>query len=152
VLLHNEQRLKWALIRANELLRGQDRPRRLIGFADARISIDQTERGIRETSEALAQHLPNIFHYEGERALYEGGSKSRGFDDFVPLIRLRLDELRAILESRTHQRDTWTLGFTITFFAIAALQLALTSVPWWGSLLVLGALAVIVWQLRKRLF
>jgi len=159
VLLHNEQRLKSALIRANELLTGQERGGRLIelggrrlSIGGARISIEETEAGIRDVSEALAQRLPNIFHYQGERSLYELGTRSRGFDDFDPVIRLRLAELQGRLESRMRLRDSWTLGLTITFFAIAALQLALTSVEWWASLLLLAVLAVLVWQLRKKLF
>jgi hypothetical protein len=152
VLLHNEQRLKWALIQVNELLARQKPRGRPMPTGGWRISIDQTEAGVREISDALAQRLPNIFHYRAEQALYDGGSTSRGFDDFDALIRSRLEELRGRLEARTRRRDTWTVGLTITFFAIAALQLALSSVPAWGSLLILAAGAVIVWQLPRRVF
>ena len=115
-------------------------------------SCKQDEAGIREISEGLAQHLPNIFHYESERELYEGGTKSRGFGDFEPVIEARLGELQRTLESRVRQRDNWTLGLTIAFFAVAALQLALGSVSLWVSLPLLAALALLVWLLRRKLF
>jgi hypothetical protein len=151
VLLHNEQRLKWALIEVNKLLEQQSLGGRL-SRGGGRISIDDTEASVREISDALAQRLPNIFHYHSERELYEGGSTSRGFDDFDRLIRSRLEELRGRLEARTRQRDAWTVGLTITFFAIAALQLGLSSVPKGWSLLILATGAAIVWQLRRKLF
>jgi hypothetical protein len=174
VLLYNEQRLKWALIRANELLMqggagfaGGDLltelPRRaarhLRGRAaeppsggSRRASIEETEKGVREISQAAAQHLPNVFHYRSERELYERGSKSRGFSDFEPLIRSRLKELEDKLAARVRQRDTWTFGLTLAILAIAALQLALESAAWWFSLLVLTGLAVLLWQIRKKVF
>jgi len=184
VLLYNEQRLKWALIRANELLgmqssgdraptasgaftaarelvlhlarqavsRLRKRPRERPSAARRRVTIEETEEEIRKISQALAQHLPNIFHYKSERELYERGSESRGFSDFEPLIRSRLGELEDRLAARIRQRDTWTFGLTLAFFAVAALQLALKSVAWWISLPLLAGLALLLWQIRKKVF
>ncbi len=175
VLLYNEQRLKWALIRANELLRMQggagfagrdlllELPRRAArrprgraaeppSGGSRRVSIEETEEGVREISQAAAQHLPNVFHYRSERELYERGSESRGFSDFEPLIRSRLKELEDKLAARVRQRDTWTFGLTLAFFAIAVLQLALKSAALWFSLLLLAGLAVLLWQVRKKVF
>jgi hypothetical protein len=177
VLLYNEQRLKWALIRTNELLSGQggagfvaigrdlllDLPRRAPrrsreraaeppSDGGRRVSIEETEEGVREIAQAVAQHLPNVFHYRSERELYERGSESRGFSDFEPLIRSRLEELKDRLAARVHQRETWTFGLTLAFFAIAALQLALKSAAVWISLLLLAVLGVLWWQIRKKAF
>ena len=116
------------------------------------MSIEETEEGVREISQAAAQHLPNVFHYRSERELYERGSESRGFSDFEPLIRSRLKELEDKLAARVRQRDTWTFGLTLAFFAIAVLQLALKSAALWFSLLLLAGLAVLLWQVRKKVF
>jgi len=101
VLLHNEQRIKSALIEANRLLKGQHER---IGRDTNRLSIEDTE-------------MP---------------------------------------ERRRRRRDSWTLGLTITFFGVAALQVALgqatEAVPWWGYLLILAAIAAVLAQFRKQLF
>jgi hypothetical protein len=156
VLLHNEQRLKWALIETNKVLARQGRDSRAIGMEAGRLTIEKTEQEIRTIEQARAQHIPNVFHYRSERELYEQGGTSRGFADFEPLLQSRLDELKRRLEVRQRQRERWTFGLTLAFFGIAALQLALTqvtkSVAWWAYLLVLLGLAGLVWWLRKRLF
>jgi len=153
VLLHNEQRIKSALIEANRLLKGQHER---IARDTNRLSIEDTEKGLQEISDALVRHLPNIFHYKSERELYENGQKSRGFDDFEALVLSRREELQSVLERRRRRRDSWTLGLTITFFGVAALQVALgqatEAVPWWGYLLILAAIAAVLAQFRKQLF
>ena len=68
----------------------------------------------------------------------------------------RREELQNVLDRRRRRRDRWTLGLTITFFALGALQAALThateAVPWWGYVLILAAIGALLAQFRKQLF
>jgi hypothetical protein len=136
VLLHNEERLKSARVHDHELSDAQRerllQRRRLLKTAG--MSINKTENRLGEMSRHLSHHLPNVFHYTSERALYERGTKSRGLDDLETLLRRRMDEHTILLQERIRRRDLWVaaLGIIIAVGATAQafiVQNALQEVP-----------------------
>jgi hypothetical protein len=158
VLLHNEQRLKAA--RRLELRLSEGQPRRS-GTRGDRVNIDQTANGLDAITGLLAQHLPNIFHYENERRLYEEGGHSRGFDDLETLIRFRREDLMSTLQRRERRRDKWTAVLAIVSAILVGVVVAVQNLvvehavealDWWVLLIVAGFLYLGFFQLRNRLF
>lgn len=158
VLLHNEQRLKAARQLELHLSRGQ--PGRSRSGGD-RVDIDDTANGLALMTGLLAQHLPNIFHYQSERRLYEDGGHSRGFDDLETLIRLRRDELASTLQRRERRRDRWTAVLAIVSAIVVGVvaavqnllvQRAIETLDWWIALILAGLLYLAFFQVRNRLF
>lgn len=150
VLLHNEQRLKTA--------RMTERDRSLKQGASfwrlEREPITTTEAGLSDIARQLAQHLPNVFHYPGERTLQSRGQKARGLDDLESFVRLRVDDLSSVLESRVRRRDRSTaiLGIAVGVVTAFIVQQAIEGRPLWLVLFAaLGLFAVFLW-LRDRLF
>jgi hypothetical protein len=102
----------------------------------------------------LAQDLPNVFHYTSERRLQKRGRQSRGLDDLNAFVRLRMEDLSSVLESRVRTRDRWTavLGIAVGVVTAFLVQQAIQGRPLW--LIVIAAVtlfAVFLW-LRDRLF
>jgi hypothetical protein len=117
-------------------------------------SINETEAGLGQMARLLAQHLPNVFHYSKERRLQKRGHEKRGLDDLETFVRLRIDDLSNVLESRIRARDRWTavLGIAVGVVTAFLVQQAIEGRPLW--LVVPGALALFgmfLW-LRNRLF
>jgi hypothetical protein len=151
VLLHNEQRLKAARLREHKLSRRQRGP-----FREwrGRAPIGDTENGLGEMAGLLAQHLPNVFHYAGERHLQEYGHHSRGLDDLETYMRLRMDDLASVLQWRVRRRDRWTAVLGIAIGAVTAflVKQAIEGSPLWAVVIAgLVLFAVFLW-LRDRLF
>ena len=151
VLLHNEHRLKTARLR--ELHLSQRQHESLRRFWD-RAGISETEEGLGEIARQLAQHLPNVFHYESERELQRRGQESRGLDDLETFVRLRIDDLTNVLQSRQRTRDRWTaiLGIAVGVVTAFLIQQAIEGQP----LLLIFVAAIAVFGafllLRERLF
>jgi hypothetical protein len=151
VLLHNEQRLKTA--------RMTERDRSLKQGAsfwrwDEREAITTTEAGLSDIARQLAQHLPNVFHYSGERTLQSRGQKARGLDDLESFVRLRVDDLSSVLESRVRRRDRSTaiLGIAVGVVTAFIVQQAIEGRPLWLVLFAALALFAVFLWLRDRLF
>ena len=151
VLLHNEQRLKSARRLEGELSIRQRGPvRELL----SRAAINATENGLNEMARLLDQDLPNVFHYKSERRLEKRGRELRGLDDLNTFMRLRMDDLSSVLQSRVRRRDRWTavLGIAVGVVTAFLVQQAIQGRPLW--LIVVAAVAlfgVFLW-LRDRLF
>ena len=151
VLLHNEQRLKSARGLEAELSAKQRGPvREFLG----RETINKTEQGLSDMARLLAQDLPNVFHYSSERRLQKRGRQSRGLDDLNAFVRLRMEDLSNVLQSRVRARDRWTAVFGIAVGVVTAflVQQAIQGRPL--SLIVIAAvtLFVVFFWLRDRLF
>jgi hypothetical protein len=151
VLLHNEQRLKSARRVEAELSARQRGPARQLL---ERAAINKTENGLSDMARLLAQDLPNVFHYTSERRLQKRGRQSRGLDDLNAFVRLRMEDLSSVLESRVRTRDRWTavLGIAVGVVTAFLVQQAIQGRPLW--LIVIAAVtlfAVFLW-LRDRLF
>jgi hypothetical protein len=158
VLLHNEQRLKAARQLEFRLSRGQPSRSRSRGH---RVDIDDTANGLALITGLLAQHLPNIFHYQSERELYETGGHSRGLDDLETLLRLRRDELTSTLQRRERSRDRWTAVLAIVSAIVVGVvaavqklivQRTIETLNWWVALILAGVLYLAFFQVRNRLF
>jgi hypothetical protein len=151
VLLHDEQRLKSARLLERDLFEKQRLPLRDLR---GRAAIDKTENGLSEMAGLLAQHLPNVFHYTSERRLQKRGRESRGLEDLEKFMRLRVDDLSNVLQSRVRARDRWTAGLGIAVGVVIAflVQQAIEGRPLW--LVVLGAVGLfgVFLRLRDRLF
>ena len=151
VLLHNEQRLKSARRVEAELSAKQRGPARQLL---ERAAINKTENGLSDMARLLAQDLPNVFHYSSERRLQKRGRQSRGLDDLNAFVRLRMEDLSSVLQSRVRTRDRWTavLGIAVGVVTAFLVQQAIQGRPLW--LIVIAAVtlfAVFLW-LRDRLF
>jgi len=151
VLLHNEQRLKSALRLEGELSAKQRGPTRELFH---RAAINETENGLSDMARLLAQDLPNVFHYTSERRLQKRGRQSRGLDDLNTFVRLRMEDLSSVLQSRVRARDRWTavLGIAVGVVTAFLVQQAIQGRPLW--LIVIAAVAlfgVFLW-LRDKLF
>jgi hypothetical protein len=151
VLLHNEQRLKSARRLEADLSAKQRRARRAL-FAG--VAITQTENGLSDMARLLAQDLPNVFHYSSERRLQKRGRQSRGLDDLNTFVRLRMEDLSSVLESRVRNRDRWTavLGIVVGVVTAFLVQQAIQGRSLWViAFVALGLFAVFYW-LRDKLF
>lgn len=150
VLLHNEHRLKSARLHELDLSQRQHRP---LNEFKARAGIHQTENGLSEMARLLAQDLPNVFHYPSERRLQKQGSESRGLDDLHTFMRLRIDDLSSVLESRARRRDRWTavLGIAVGVVTAFLVQQSIEGRPSWLIVLVLALFAAFLW-LRDKVF
>ena len=148
VLLHNEQRLKNARQFERELSEKQRSPVR------RRAAINATENGLSEMARLLAQDLPNVFHYSSERQLQKLGRESRGLDDLHTFVRLRMDDLSSVLESRVRRRDRWTavLGIAVGVITAFLVQQAIQGRPLWLVVIGAGALFGAFLWLRDKLF
>lgn len=148
VLLYNEQRLKHARLREAALSANQRGPIR------QRVAIGDTEDGLSEMAGILAQHLPNVFHYPSERQLQKQGRESRGLDDLETYIRLRIDDLSSVLESRVRRRDRWTavVGIAVGVVTAFLVQQAIEGKPTWLIFAGAVALFVVFLWLRDKLF
>jgi hypothetical protein len=147
VLLHDEQRLKTARLKERELSPGQRAPIRL------RAGIGKTQDGLSEMAQLLAQDLPNVFHYTSERRLQQRGRASRGLDDLETFMRLRMDDLSSVLESRIRTRDRWTAAVGVALGVVTGfvVQQAIEGRPLWLVVIAGGLFGVFLW-LRDRLF
>jgi hypothetical protein len=151
VLLHNEQRLKSARRLESELSTKQRGPvRELLG----RAAINATENGLNEMARLLDQDLPNVFHYKSERRLQKRGRESRGLDDLNTFMRLRMDDLSSVLQSRVRSRDRWTavLGIAVGVVTAFLVQQAIEGRPLWLIVVAAGALFAVFLVLRDKLF
>ena len=148
VLLYSEQRLKSARLREADL---SDHQR--VRFRD-RVAIGETENGLSEMAGILAQHLPNVFHYPSERRLQKRGHESRGLNDLETYIRLRMDDLSSVLQSRVRRRDRWTAAVGIAVGVVTAflVQQAIEGRPTWLIFAGAVALFVVFLWLRDKLF
>jgi hypothetical protein len=151
VLLHNEQRLKSARRLEGALSARQRGPARELF---ERAAINETENGLSDMARLLAQDLPNVFHYASERQLEERGRQSRGLDDLKTFVRLRIDDLSSVLESRVRNRDRWTavLGIAVGVVTAFLVQQAIQGRPLWLIVIAAVALFGIFLWLRDRLF
>lgn len=98
--------------------------------------------------------MPNVFHYPSEQKLQNRGHQARGLDDLETFMRLRIDDLSNVLQSRVRRRDRWTavLGIAVGVVTAFLVQQAIEGRPLW--LVALGAFAlfgVFLW-LRDRIF
>jgi len=148
VLLYSEQRLKSARLCVNNLSARQRAP-----FGD-RAAIGATENGLSTVARMLAQQLPDVFHYPSERDLQQRGRDSRGLADLETYVRLRIDDLSGVLESRVRLRDRWTAAVGIAIGVVTAflVQQAIEGKPLW---LIFGAavvLFVVFLWLRDKIF
>ncbi len=115
VLLHNEVLAEQAE-RVTDRVADEERP-------------EELERAL-ETIERITRRLrvPNVFHYESERALYEVGQRNRGsgeridaLDDKIVELRHRLDTRRSVGRSRREFGLTVILGLLSTTAVLDAL-------------------------------
>jgi len=151
VLLHNEQRLKSARHREGELSAMQRRSARELLKPAA---INQTENGLSDMARLLAQDLPNVFHYRSERRLQKRGRQSRGLDDLNTFVRLRMEDLSSVLQSRVRNRDRWTavLGIVVGVVTAFLVQQAIQGRSLWViAFAAVGLFGVFYW-LRDKLF
>jgi hypothetical protein len=162
VLLHNEQRLKTARQEERQLSLNQGtsfwkcalkQPTAFWKCLD-REPIAATQEGLGKIARHLAQDLPNVFHYASERTLQSRGQKARGLDDLASFVRLRVDDLSSVLESRVRQRDRWTaiLGIAVGVVTAFLIQQAIDETPFWLVLFAAFALFAVFLWLRDRLF
>jgi hypothetical protein len=151
VLLHDEQRLKTARLRERNLSLRQRGPLRGWRY---RAAIHETENGLSEMAGLLAQHLPNVFHYSSERRLQKRGRQSRGLDDLEAFMRLRMDDLSSVLQSRVRRRDRWTavIGIAVGVVTAFLVQQAIEGRPLWLIVLAGAVLFGVFLWLRDRLF
>jgi hypothetical protein len=131
VLLHNEQRLKSARLHEHNLSTRQHR--RPLLELKKRAGIRETQNGLNEMTRLLAQDLPNVFHYPSERRLQKRGRQSRGLDDLHTFMRLRMDDLSSVLQSRARRRDRWTavLGIAAGVVTTFLVQQSIEGWPLW---------------------
>ena len=151
VLLHNEQRLKSARRLEGELSAKQRGPARALF---ARAAINETENGLSDMARLLAQDLPNVFHYSSERRLQKRGRQSRGLDDLNTFVRLRMEDLSSVLQSRVRNRDRWTavLGIVVGVVTAFLVQQAIQGRSLWViAFAAVGLFGVFYW-LRDKLF
>ncbi len=115
VLLHNEVLAEQAE-RVTDRVADEERP-------------EELERAL-ETIERITRRLrvPNVFHYDSERALYEVGQRNRGsgeridaLDDKIVELRHRLDSRRSVGRSRREFGLTVILGLLSTTAVLDAL-------------------------------
>jgi hypothetical protein len=151
VLLHNEQRLKSARRREADLSARQRRQRREL-FAG--VAITTTENGLSDMARLLAQDLPNVFHYSSERRLQKRGRQSRGLDDLNTFVRLRMEDLSNVLQSRVRNRDRWTavLGIAVGVVTGFLVQQAIQGRSLWVIAFAAVALFGVFYWLRDKLF
>ena len=151
VLLHDEQRLKTARQCEQKLSARQRGPLR---EWRERAAIGETENGLGKMAALLAQHLPNVFHYASERQLQQRGRESRGLSDLETFMRLRMEDLTSVLQSRVRRRDRWTavIGIAVGVVTAFLVQQAIQGRPLW--LIGVGAAIVfaVFFQVRDRLF
>jgi hypothetical protein len=155
VLLHSEQRLKSARLLERDLSNRQRLPLR--NWRDPprrRAAINETENGLGEIATVLAQHLPNVFHYASERRLQKRGRQLRGLDDLEAFLRLRMDDLSSVLETRVRGRDRWTavLGIAVGVVTAFLVQQAIEGRPLWLIAIAAGVLFGVFLWLRDWLF
>lgn len=151
VLLHNEQRLKSARHVEGELSANQRRPVRQLF---ARAAINETEDGLSDIARLVAGDLPNVFHYSSEQRLQKRGRQSRGLDDLNAFVRLRIEDLSNVLQSRVRNRDRWTavLGIVVGVVTAFLVQQAIQGRSLWViAFAAVGLFAVFYW-LRDKLF
>jgi hypothetical protein len=148
VLLYSEQRLKSARLCVNNLSAHQRAP-----FGE-RAAIGTTENGLSTVARMLAQQLPDVFHYPSERDLQRRGRESRGLGDLETYVRLRVDDLTSVLESRVRLRDRSTAAVGIALGVVTAflVQQAIEGRPLWLIFAAAVALFVVFLWLRDRLF
>jgi hypothetical protein len=151
VLLHNEQRLKTAVLRERDL---SERQHEALRRFRRRAGISETENALGEIARRIAQHLPNVFHYASERELQRRGQASRGLDDLETFVRLRIDDLTSVLQSRMRRRDRWTavLGIAVGVVTAFLVQQAVEGRPLWLIVPTAAALFVAFLWLREKLF
>jgi hypothetical protein len=152
VLLHNEQRLKSARRLEAEL--SDKQRRRPARELFERAAISKTENGLSDMARLLAQDLPNVFHYSSERRLQKRGSQSRGLDDLNTFVRLRMEDLSNVLQSRVRSRDRWTAIFGIVVGVVTAflVQQVIEGRPLWLVVIAGVALFGFFLSLRDKLF
>ena len=151
VLLHDEQRLKTARLRERNLSIRQRGPLR---GSPRRAAIDETENGLSEMAGLLAQHLPNVFHYSSERRLQKRGRQSRGVDDLETFMRLRMDDLSSVLQTRVRRHDRWTavLGIAVGVVTAFLVQQAIEGRPLWLIVLAGAVLFGVFLKVRDWIF
>jgi hypothetical protein len=148
VLLYSEQRLKSARLCVNNLAARQQ-----VRFGD-RIAIGATENGLSTVARMLAQQLPDVFHYPSERDLQQRGRESRGLGDLETYVRLRIDDLTSVLESRVRRRDRSTAAVGIAIGVVTAflVQQAIEGRPLWLVFAAAVVLFAVFLRLRDRIF
>lgn len=148
VLLYSEQRLKTARRTVNDLSANQRTRIR------DRAAIGATEDGLSTIAGILAQQLPNVFHYPSEQELQQRGRESRGLDDLDTYVRLRMDDLRSVLESRVRLRDRMTavVGIAVGVVTAFLVQQAIEGKPLWAIFAAAVALLAVFLWLRDKLF
>jgi hypothetical protein len=91
--------------------------------------LDQARRGPREMERVrqqmdrnLTRLIPNVFNYETERTLFEGGVVARGSDEYLRATRRKREELNSlIVEARTRQHEWWHLILNVLLFLITVM-------------------------------
>jgi hypothetical protein len=151
LLLHNEERLKSARRREGELSAKQRGPTRELF---ERAAINETENGLSDMARLLAQDLPAVFHYPSERRLQKRGRASRGLDDLNTFVRLRMEDLSNVVQTRVRNRDRWTTGLAIAVGVVTSflIQQAIQGRPLWLVFFAAILLFAIFLWLRDRLF
>ncbi len=115
VLLHNEVLAELAE-RVTDRVADEERPEQLEGSLE---TIERITRRLR---------VPNVFHYQSERDLFEVGQRNRGsgeridaLDDKITELRHRLDTRRSVGRSRREFGLTVILGLLSTTAVLDAL-------------------------------
>jgi GNAT superfamily N-acetyltransferase len=141
VLVHNEELLR----QASEAAAQATEARRL----------GELEAALRKMQFSLEQYLSNVFHYPGERHIYERGSLSRGIEVRERELREQLSALRAKWDEKANRRrgiaDDVRNGLLLVL-SYASFHQAFPGVDDW--VLVVGLVALtsvyLVWRWRDR--
>lgn len=140
-LVHNEELLR----QAGEAAADASEARRL----------GELEAALRKLQFALENYLSNVFHYPGERHIYEQGSLSRGIEVREGELRAQLSALRAKWEQKANRRrgiaDDVRNGLLLVL-SYATFRQAFPGVDDWiliAGLVVLTGI-YLVWRWRDR--
>jgi GNAT superfamily N-acetyltransferase len=141
VLIHNEELLR----QAGEAAARGDEARRL----------GELEADLRKVQFSLEHYLSNVFHYPGERHIYEQGSVSRGIEVREGELRARLAALRTKWEEKANRRrgiaDDVRNGLLLVL-SYASFRQAFPGVDDWILIVLLVVLTTVyvVWRWRDR--
>jgi hypothetical protein len=111
-LIHNEALVAQAEMGADEIMGAR------------RSSFQDMERARRLMDRSLNRLLtPNVFNYETERTLFEGGAVARGSLERLRTTRRKLEELTSLIAAlRARGRDNWQLAVNLLLILLVLLQ------------------------------
>jgi hypothetical protein len=129
VLLHNELQLDFAE-QAGEDFRKHEKD----------VLVFQMQQALN------VDYLPNVFHYRGERRLYETGAESRGLSDRLGDLKGKLDVASATLQHKQTERRNLAddaTNFLLVLITLIQLESVFPGVPLWFFVAVAAVLGAV---------